>query len=105
MIYCYDLFWGRYFKDDRNFGAVFDPLPLPSAFRQYIVTALLEPFLPLPPSPLRSFLKYAPLRQSYLKNKPGFFCLQDRWEEQYPPGWIYPQYKSMTFYKADRPSI
>ena len=43
------------------FGPFLTPSPLPTAFRQYIMTALLKPFLPLSPSPLRSYLKYAPL--------------------------------------------
>ena len=34
--------------DNHNFWAFFDPLPLPTAFRQFIVTALLEPLFPLP---------------------------------------------------------
>ena len=60
---------GAYFKDDRNFWAIFDPLP-PSERKMtslllYTMTSLLlilTAFCRPPPSPtLRSSLKYPPL--------------------------------------------
>ena len=42
------------------FGPYLTPFPLLAAFGQFIMNALLEPFLTPPPSPLRSYLKYVP---------------------------------------------
>ena len=50
-----------HFKDDCNYWAFFDPLP--TAFRQYIVTALLESCLTPTPLPTAFVLKVCPLNE------------------------------------------